>query len=289
MSKKKTINFKDPSDIHLWLRFALKKEKEKYEKCPVKPDLMPDYEATQWWGYVVTGYFLMEQAFKGLLHVREKEVHKKHSLHPHFESFQEEDRAVLREYYNDYRDSIGASKELFPFSSLDDFLINLDGDKNTGSLDWRYFPVEEKRSQRMPLVSVEFLHEIIFGCIQIIKSVNNAKLNPYQSTYGWRMRRDRYEKKYRHWLTVRMNSDGWGNFEDRLEILHGPDHLGRHDLILYRGEKQKWCFSKIPDDLELPIVDKREEIQNFDPDEGYRSIGVTFFSPSNDQGYTEEG
>ena len=97
------------------------------------------------------------------------------------------------------------------------------------------------------------------------------------------MRRDRYEKKYRHWLTVRMNSDGWDNLGDRLEILHGPDHLGRHDLILYQGEEQKWCFSKIPDDLELPIVDKREEIQNFDSDEGYRSIGVTFFSPFNDQ------
>ena len=149
MSKKKTINFKDPSDIHLWLRFALEKEKEKYEKCPVKPDLMPDYEATQWWGYIVTDYFLMEQAFKGLLHVRGKEVHKRHSLHPHFESFQEEDNAAPREYYNNYRNSVGASKNLFPFSSLDDFLINLDGDKNTGSLDWRYFPIEEKRSQKM--------------------------------------------------------------------------------------------------------------------------------------------
>ena len=236
---------------------------------------MLDYEATQWWSYVVIGYSLMEQAFKVLLHVRGKEVHKVHSLHPLFESFQEEDKAVLREYYNDYRDSIGAR---LPFNSLDDFLINLDGDKNTGSLDWRYFPIEEKRSQRMPLVSVEFLHEIIFGCILIIKSVDNSEFRPLSFTRSLRLRRERYEKKYKDWLFVRMNSDDWNTDEDRLEILWGPDYQERYDLILFKDGDNSWSFSKVPENLKLPVVDKREEIENFRAEEELKRIGVTFFS-----------
>ncbi len=279
-----SIDFKDPSTISLWLKFALKKEKEKYEKCPVNPDLLPDYEATQWWSYIVTAYFLMEQAFKGLLHARGEEVQKKHSLHPLFELFKEEDKAILREYYNDYRDSLfflGVRKEIFPFSSLDDFLANLDGDKNIGSFDWRYFLIEKKRSQKMPRISIEFMHEIILGCIQAIKSANNAKLDPYQSTCSRRLRRDRYEKYWR-WLYVRINSENCDKLGDRVEILYGPDHLGQYDLALYRGEEQQWGVSKDIDSLEPPVIDKREEIQKLDPGEGYRSIGVTFFSPFDD-------
>lgn len=276
----KSIKFKDPSDIHLWLRSALKKEQEKYEKNPVTPDLMPDYEATQWWGYIVVGYFLMELAFKGLLHIRGKEVHKKHSLHPLFKSFQKKDKAILREYYNDYRDSIGASKNSFPFSSLDDFLINLDGDKNAGSFDWRYFPIEERRSQKMPLISIEFMHEIVFGCIQTIKSVDIPGYEPLSLTRSLRLRRERYEKKYKDWLFVRMNSDDWNTDEDRLEILWGPDHQERYDLILFEDGNNSWMFSKIPEDLKLPVVDKREEIENFRAEEELKRIGVTFFTPS---------
>ena len=42
--------------------------------------------------------------------------------------------------------------------------VNLAGDPNKkgdyiGSFDWRYFLIEEKRSAKMPTVSVEFLHE----------------------------------------------------------------------------------------------------------------------------------
>lgn len=112
------------------------------------------------------------------------------------------------------------------------------------------------------MVNVEFLHEIIFGYIQIIKSVNNAKLNPYQSTYSWRMRQDRYEKKYKHWLTIRMNSDGWDNLGDRLEILHGPDHLGQLDLILYQGENRNGVFQKFLTTLSCRLLtrEKRSRI-----------------------------
>ena len=70
-------------------------------------------------------------------------------------------------------------------------------------------------------------------------------------------------RKYRDWLEVRMNSDGWDDLDDRLEILWGPDYQGRYDLYLFRDKSMKSCFSKIPADLELPIVDKRREIETF--------------------------
>ena len=40
MAANQTIDFKDPLWITKWLDTALKKEKEKYERCPVIPDLV---------------------------------------------------------------------------------------------------------------------------------------------------------------------------------------------------------------------------------------------------------
>ena len=279
MTENHTINFKDPLWIKTWLKAALKKEKEKYKKCPVMSDLVPDYVAAQVWGYVVAGYFLVEESFKALLHVRGKNVPKRHSLSALFNLFDQNDMTILREYYDDYRATIGGNGSAFPFNSLDNFLENLDGDKNkrgdhVGSFDWRYFLIEEKQSQNMPLVSVDYLHEIVFGCIQVIKYVNNAKFEPSLCTHSWRMRRER-EKKYTDWLTVRMNSDGWNDLGDRVEILWGPDYRGRYDLFLFTGQEWKKSFSNIPDDLGLQVVDKRKEIEDFDAEEGYRSIGMT--------------
>ena len=34
-------------------------------------------------------------------------------------------------------------------------------------------------------------------------------------------------------------------------------------------------FSEIPDDSELPVFDKRKEVEAFDVEEGFYSIGVT--------------
>ena len=54
-----------------------------------------------------------------------------------------------------------------------------------------------------------------------------------------------------------MNSDGWDELPDRLEILWGPDYKGRHDLLLFKGKGAKDCFSEIPKDFSLPTIDKR--------------------------------
>ena len=285
MAANGTIDFKDPLWITVWLDTALRKEKEKYEKCPVMSDMVPGHEAAQGWGYVVAGYFLVEESFKALLYVRRKNVPTRHSLSTLFELFDESDKTVLREYYDDYRATIGGNRGVFPFKSLDDFLLNLDGDKNErgdhiGSFDWRYFLIEEKRSQEMPLVSVDYLHEIVYGCIRIVEYALNGSHEPLQQTHSWRMRFER-TNKYRDWLTVRMNSGGWDKLGDRLEILWGPDYLGRHDLFLFRSSRIKSFFGPIPDGIDLPVIDKSREIQNFDVEEGYRSIGWTRIRPPN--------
>ena len=48
---------------------------------------------------------------------------------------------------------------------------------------------------------------------------------------------------------------------DRLEILWGPDYRGRYDLCLFEDKGRKDYFSEIPDGFELPVVDKRKEVE----------------------------
>ena len=273
------INFKDPLWITAWLDTALEKEKEKYAKCPVTPDIVPGHDIAQGWGYVIAGYFLLEEALKALLFVSgEKEVRSIHFVFALFNQLEAADKTTLREYYSDYKATIGGRIGAFPFDSRDDFIINLDGDKNAngnyiGSFDWRYFLIEEKRSKKMPLVSVDYLHEIVYGCIRIMECAGNRLSEPARHTRSWRLRGQR-TKKYSDWFMVRMNSEGWDGLGDRLEILWGPDYLGRYDLYLFRGKSVHPSLSEIPGDIELPIIDKRREIESFDVEQGYRSIGM---------------
>ena len=129
MEAKQSIDFKDPLWILEWLETVLEKEKEKYEKCPVIPDMVGGVEVAQGWGYVVAGYFLVEESFKALLYVREKKVLRIHPLTTLFKKFDKADKTILREFYADYRTSIGGKRGTFPFETLDNFLLNLDGDK----------------------------------------------------------------------------------------------------------------------------------------------------------------
>ena len=267
MTANQTIDFKDPLRITVWLDTALKKEKEKYEKCPVISDMFPGHENVQGWGYVVTGYFLLEEAFKALSFIRGKSnVPETHSLSKLFSKLEVTDQAVLREYYNDYKATIGGRVGEFPCKSLDDFLRNIDADKNhIGSFDWRYFLIEEKRSKEMPIVSVDCLHEIVYGCIRIAVYVINGSFEPTRQTCSWRLREQRTQE-HLDWLSVRRNSDGWDELGDRLEILWGPDHLGRYDLYSFRGKDIRPYFCELPDNFTLPVIDKREEIESFDVD-----------------------
>ncbi len=281
---RKGTRFKERTWVFAWLDTALEKEKEKYAKCPVTRDMVPGHEAAQGWGYVVAGYALVEQSFKALLHLREKDVPARHSLSKLFELLDKSDQGVLREYYADYRATADRGLRAFPFENLDSFLKNLDGDANKrgehiGSFDWRYFLIEEHRSQRMPLVSVDYLHEVAYGCTRIVDSLINENSDPIEFTSSHRMRRERLDK-YEHWLTVRMDSDGWDELSDRLEILWDPDHFGRYDLLLLQDGRMTVCFSDIPKDLTVPVADKSQEVADFDVKSGYRSIGEEISLPS---------
>ena len=277
------INFKDPLWMTAWLDTALDMEKEKYKSCPVKPDLVPGHEVAQAWGFVVAGYFLVEESFKALLHLGGKDVPVKHSLTMLFGELDPKDQDLLREYYTDYRET-GAWPQQFPFATLDEFLANLDGDPNMqgpdhmGSFDWRYFLIEEKRSAKMPTVSVEFLHEIGYGCIRMVEHAANGNFEPSAYTHSFRLRWKR-DRKRTEWLTVRMNSGGWGDQPDRLETLWGPDYKGRYDLLLFKGISIKGYFAQIPKDFSLPVVDKRDEFESFDVEDGLRGMGITRISP----------
>ena len=267
VAAKQNIDFKDPRYITAWLDGALKKEKEKYEKCPVMPDEDPGWVDAQAWGYIVTGYFLAEQSFKALLYLREKEPPKKHPLSTLFNSFDDNDKEILREYYTDYWATIGGNRGRFRFKSLDDFLVNLDGDtgSNQGSLAWRYYLIEEV--PEMPFVSIDYLHEIVFGCIRIIKYARNGRFEPSQYTRSWRLYCDR-QRKYSAWLDTRRVCAGWDDRGDRLEILCGPDYRDRYDLCQFEGNTETHLFSKMPDDPALPTVDMKKEIEALDIEEG---------------------
>ena len=268
------INFKDETYAVHWLRTALKMEKEKYATCPVKNDLIPGQVNAQAWGYVVAGYFLLEQSLKLLLHVRSVSPGKTHTLSADlFGELPEDDKNILREYYRDFRSAFESAKT-FPFSKLDEFLINLDGGtddrgKHVGSFDWRYFPIEEAQGGTMPTVSIEFLHEVIYGAVCTIR----GRSEPSRHTYSWRRHNERY-KKYWAWLTVRRNSEGWNDLGDRLELVWGPDYRKRHDYFIFEGSRIRPFFAEIPADHGLPVKDMRNEVKAFDADKGLASIGL---------------
>ena len=179
MANSQKIEFKTPIRMLMWIHVALKHEKLKYEKAPVQRDLIPECEMAQGWGFVVTGYVLLEQSFKALLYLRGKEVPVKHSLTDLFERFDDDDSAVLSEYYSDFRATAPGMGE-FPFETLKDFIRNLDGDPNNkgtdhiGSFDWRYSPIEEAKSATMPTVSIDYLHEMIYGCKQMFQAAHTG-------------------------------------------------------------------------------------------------------------------
>ena len=259
------IQYKNPLEILAWLGAALSKEREKYRQCPVLPDIVPGFVDATGWGYVVADYFLVEESFKALLYIGGGEVHRGHSLSSLFALLEENKKDILREYYADYRKVIGGNRGEFPFLSLDEFIVNLDGDPNQrgehfGSFDWRYMLIEQNRSQEMPTVSIDYLHEIVVGCTQILRTMIVDRYDPLEFTLSWRMREER-EKKYNDWIESRLLSGELGELGDRVEILWGPDYKGRHDLIIFEGQGQTPCFAERPTDQALPVIDKRAEIE----------------------------
>ena len=181
------IRFKGDIWIQVWLETALKAEWRKFRDCPVNPDLVPGHEVAQAWGYVVAAYFLMEEAFKAILHLRERRVGKTHVLHNLFTQLPTEHQGTLREFYRDFLATFSHGRP-FPFGELDAFLANLDGGDKRGSFDWRYFPIEESSNETVPVVSISIMHEIVYGCLRIIEHMSHSDRDPLRHTHSWRLR-----------------------------------------------------------------------------------------------------
>ena len=284
------INLKDADLATVaGLNTALRMEKEKYAKCPVKPDRVANHEIYQAWGYVICGYFLLEESFKLLIHIHGSTPDMTHTLNELFLRLPEDDKDLLREYYDDFRGVLAFENNMtFPFSCLDDFLTNLDGVENKGkhfgSFDWRYYLIENPKS--MPTVSIEFMHEVILGALRIAEQAVGGNCEPFQHIYSLRKRRERMRGKFWGWLTVRMNFEGWEKLGDRLEVIWGPDYKNRYDMSLFKGGGRKDYFCEKPEDFDLPIIDKRAEVEDFDLEAGFRSIGMTFTRPPRKGGFT---
>ena len=246
------------------LEAALKQERKKYASHPVVPDLVPDHVNAQGWCYVVAGYFLTEMALKALLQVKGKSPPATHSLAMLFGRLDEEDQEVLREYYGDYQATIGGRVGAFPISSLDDFLANLDGGrddrgKHVGSFEWRYCLIEEARSAQMPFVSVDYLHEVVYGCVRMIVYEGNGRFPPIGYTHSHRLRWDR-QRAYDRWLEAQMLSDGWRAAGDCWIVLWGPDYRRRFDLVRHEEGGYSAYFREWREDSEIPVHDMRREV-----------------------------
>ena len=243
------------------LKTALKQERGKYASHPVLPDMVPDHVNALGWCYVVAGYFLTEMAFKALLQVKEKSPPPTHSLAKLFGRLDKEDQEVLREYYSDFQATIGGHVGAFPISNLDDFLVNLDGGrgKHVGSFEWRYCLIEEARSAQMPFVSVDYLHEVVYGCVKMIVYEENGLFPPRRYTYSHRLRWDR-RRAYGGWLETQMLSDRWGAGGESWIVLWGPDYGGRFDLVRHEEGGYREYFREWPEDSETPVHDMRREV-----------------------------
>ena len=262
-----TRKYKSPEDAFTWLDQALKFEQKKFKSCPVPHDLVPEFVNAGGWGYVVTGYSLLEQAFKILLHVRKNEQGNGHSLQPLFKCLPEMDKELLREFYQDFRCSHPCLGE-YPFPDIDKCLANLDGKARKSSIAWRYYLIEEEPTE-LPLTCIDYMHEIVFGALRIIQVrqiMDDSEHPNEESEYQHKVRQFLYSQrqyeerldKYNAWIDQRMNVSGWDTLGDRIEVYGVHDQQGRTDYVIFQkigGKKTPPIpmFGHIPEDNKLPV------------------------------------
>lgn len=254
--------YKHPSTALGWLNRALEFEKEKNRQCPVLPDLVSEFVNAGGWGYVVAGYTLLEQSLKLLLRLTTQEEKYGHEIAPLFAGLSDPDKFILREYYEDLRLShptLGG----YRLSTLDEFLEELDGEWGEGWKAWRYYLTERERFS-LPHISIDYLHEVVFGVLQILEEVLHQH-SARQSLYSQRRYRERFDK-YLGWIGDRMNKPGWAELRDRIEVYGVYDRQGRTDFIIWQtiNAEVKGCpqFGELPDDDNLPVVNMEKEARS---------------------------
>ena len=260
--------FQEPFDAASWLELALKVEREKWERRPVRDDLVAGYMSAQAWGYVVAGYSLAEQALKCLLNLDGRlpdTLRYKHALRPLSDRLRAADRKILNHNYDDYHLATKANGVFAPASlppsSVEDFLATLDGPEDRGSIAWRYSLTELPSD--VPQLSdayLEHLREVI-GCVIGLVRHRDREGFPPPLSYSVRRFHDRQYLVYQDWMDNARRADSTWMKRDRLEIWWGPDYKTRYDYCRFTAGSARLSFGVLPQETNPPPEDMRGEIR----------------------------
>lgn len=129
---------------------AIERQIRIYRKFPHKSDLIVEHEMTMCWHHITCLYSLIEQALKCLFEMRRIQHKHGHELKKElFDGLPDKDKKTLRIAYKIYQ-SLHFAPSLFggdpPPKSVDDFLEIM----GNGYSNWRYFLLEDKRSEIAP-------------------------------------------------------------------------------------------------------------------------------------------
>ena len=239
----------DPDTALHRLKAAFKKEEEKYET--INKDRMPDYDQdthlANYWGFVITAYFLLEQSMKILSKNLDPDQYENvkgsHKLSKLVSAF---DSSNLEDFYQDI---VQTEKfKNFPVTYME-FFEELDSDEagKVGNA-WRYFPIEtdvkelpfttEEQADKIYVDHyVRILHELIQGCLYEIqtKITERQKEDSLYMTYSYRQF---WEASHdvNTWILYAYNSPDWTK-EDKIFVFNGPDWKQRSQFVWYENEQ----------------------------------------------------
>ena len=182
------------ADIADSLERALKVEKAKWAGCPLHPNSPTMFVGIHEWGWIVAGYHLIEIALTGIAIARTGKRKRTHKLVTLYNEIPNEDQNILSGFYDDYRataESIrGRGSE-----RLEEFLENLDGPcGGNGSVAWRFLVMEKRERQEVPIVNIDLMHEVTYGCIQLMQLGTDGREEALQQIFSERM-----EEEAREW------------------------------------------------------------------------------------------
>lgn len=264
------INYKKSYEITIWLRAALQCEWSKLASNPIHHGPLIKLNHAEDWGYIVTGYFLLEQSLKALLHECKRKTEKTHDLYSHFEWLPNEHKVSLRAHYSDFVKTFPGLQQNIP-DEIDEFLKNLDGPCSRGSLDWRYYLIEERPVDQLPVIDINLIHEIAFAICMTHKEIVGGHREPEDISYSFRLSCDRM-RIMSLWCEHRMRFPDWDKLGNRIEKLWGPDYADRYTFTIIEEDQFHPFFDKIPDELvnEFPVHDMTGEFQSFQKDEAIK-------------------
>ena len=114
----------------------------------------------------------------------------------------------------------------------------------------------------MPRVSINVMHEIVYGCVQLVHYINNCPDMPGECIYSERLRWRRLDR-YKDMRLDQRDQPGCKQKGNRIEILWGPDYKDRCDYLVVKDGMPHRYFGPLPDteEVELERIDRRGELK----------------------------